>query len=193
MQSSNDSSWRRRFSLAATILSVGIVLCLISWVCEHINKVFAKRRAIEQIQVHGGAVYLHHEVGIYYGYANRRPRTVINLIREVVRDPFSCEPVIVSFSHCRINSAALRAVSQLNSLETLSLNQCPIADAELSRLQDLTELRHLDLAGTGITDAGVVYLFELKSLQSLNLCDTKVTEDGINEVRRVLPQVQVYR
>ena len=74
---------------------------------------------------------------------------------------------------------SLRAISNLDKLETLSLSRTNVTDAGLVHLKGLTELTYLGLNRTQITDAGLVHLKELTSLETLSLYNTQVTDAGL--------------
>jgi hypothetical protein len=116
-----------------------------------------------------------------------------------------------------VTDAGLEHLKGLTALQTLNLTGTHVTDAGLEHLKALTALQHLDLWGTQVTDAGLghlkglarlqglslwntqvtdaglVHLEGLTGLQSLSLNGTKVTAAGVEQLKKSLPNAEVWR
>ena len=63
----------------------------------------------------------------------------------------------------------------------------------MGHLRRLTELRRLKLRRTSVSDAGLVRLKGLVNLEDLDIGGTLVTDAGVQELRKVLPKLNVSR
>lgn len=54
-------------------------------------------------------------------------------------------------------------------------------------------MKTLTIRQTAVTDEGLRHLTELKKLTYLNLCQTKTTVDGAQELKKSLPQLDVFQ
>jgi hypothetical protein len=115
-------------------------------------------------------------------------RTVREIERMGGRVDFSGRRTEVSFIGFRgFDDAALqravRPLSRLRRLKSLSLRSVAITDAGLSCLKEIPQLEELDLSDTRVTDAGLPHVAELPNLQSLSLGWTHVTDGGLKQLK----------
>jgi Leucine Rich repeat len=93
-----------------------------------------------------------------------------------------------------ITDAGMTNLKGLMHVKSLSLALLKITDAGLANLEGMTELESLMLYKTsGVTDAGLVHLKGLKQLKAVDLNGTSVTSAGIRDLRKALPNCEVFR
>jgi len=97
----------------------------------------------------------------------------------------------LNLAGCQITNTGLEHLRTLTHLEELSLSNTPISDAGLEQIAQLPRLQSLNLDGTQITDAGLVHLRRMTTLTDLQISNTGVTDGAIDELRAVLPDLQV--
>ena len=90
----------------------------------------------------------------------------------------------------KVTDAGLVHIQGLTNLKTLILPK-QITDAGLVHLKGLTNLEQLDLVDTKVTDAGLVHLKGLTNLQELHLSDTQVTVAGLAAMQQTLPTCEI--
>ncbi|MFC1676540.1 redoxin domain-containing protein [Planctomycetota bacterium] len=82
-----------------------------------------------------------------------------------------------------ISDTGLSYLTQLHSLEELTISGKNITDAGMSHISKLTNLKDLSLFGCPqVTNEGLTKLTALKSLRKLNLYETKVTISGLSQL-----------
>lgn len=81
--------------------------------------------------------------------------------------------------HSFVSDAGMEVISQLQSLETLSLVDTEITDDALAWLATLPKLRHLELSETAVTDFGLEALSEMATLEEITLDRCAVTDAGV--------------
>ncbi|MGO8751014.1 MAG: hypothetical protein ACLQNE_34140 [Thermoguttaceae bacterium] len=137
-------------------------------------------------------------------------------LRWVVGNQFFIRPIRITILNSNFDDASLRALTILDSIESLSLSntrvsdsglvyleafprlrkldlsQTAITDSGLSFIERLHEMESLSLAGTGITDLGLLHLREQSNLNCIFLADTRVTEHGVKQLQESLPQATVF-
>jgi predicted nucleic acid-binding protein len=91
-----------------------------------------------------------------------------------------------------ITDMGLVYVGALRGLRTLNLAKTGITDAGLPHLSGLTNLHKLTLWGTDVTDLGLTYLRCLTGLRELDLENTQVSVAGVEELRRALPEAEIF-
>jgi Leucine Rich repeat len=93
-----------------------------------------------------------------------------------------------------ITDAGMTNLKGLVHVKSLSLALLKITDAGLANLEGMTELESLMLyKASGVTDAGLVHLKGLKQLKAVDLNGTSVTSAGIRDLRKALPNCEVFR
>lgn len=97
----------------------------------------------------------------------------------------------LSIGHGALSSQDLDSLSSLPQLDQLSLTNCGLKDEDLEALGSLP-LKTLDLSGNDITDDGLAHLHGMTSLRDLSLSNTQITDEGVDEIRAVLPELQVW-
>jgi len=94
----------------------------------------------------------------------------------------------------RVEAGALDAVCKLSELRRLSLYAASLTDESLEKLAGLAQLESLGLGATPVTDGGLTHLEKLPSLHWLWLPkSTKVTDQRVEDLKRRLPGLVVYR
>ena len=97
----------------------------------------------------------------------------------------------LTLSGDNVTDSTLSYVEGLRHLTLLHVNWSQITDAGLEHLGCLTRLKSLWLDSDKLTDAGLRHLTTLTQLQDLDLSRTKITKGGIDDLRRVLPSLEV--
>ncbi len=92
----------------------------------------------------------------------------------------------------RLSDAGLAQTASFSRLQWLSLIETPVSDAGMAHLAGLHQLESLFLAGTQVSDRGLVHLRGLRKLKHLMLTSSRVTRAGIQELRRALPDCDIY-
>lgn len=95
----------------------------------------------------------------------------------------------VNLSQSKISSRGLELVSDLQSLESLSIAYTTTTDDDLASLLKLVDLRELDLSLTMISNAGIETLIHLPKLQDLSLTATCITDDALDAILKI-PQLR---
>jgi Leucine-rich repeat (LRR) protein len=151
--------------LAAAILLVGSI-GLSVWRPYHLEQ-----QAIHEIQILGGEVVL----------KVAAPEWLYQIVGEERLDTLKIFSRVsqVFLTGSSVTDAELRPISDLKSLEYLSLDETPITDAGLVHLAALQSLTELHLEETQITDVGLLHLRRLTALETLNLNDTKISDAGL--------------
>jgi Leucine-rich repeat (LRR) protein len=122
-------------------------------------------------------------------------RDVAITVIEQLRGRYQCDeqspdrPIVaVWLAGPQVTDDALKYLSRLTCLGSLTLEGAPVTDAGLEHLKGLTNLQELFLRCPRVTDAGLQHLKGLTSLRTLRLHDTQVTFAGVIELRRALPE-----
>ena len=77
-------------------------------------------------------------------------------------------------------------------MRELDLAGTLVTGAGLEHLKGLTRLQSWCSKGTTVTDAGLEHLKGLTQLRKLYLYGTEVTDARLNELRKALPNCQVF-
>lgn len=93
----------------------------------------------------------------------------------------------------RVTNRGLEDLKGLTNLRELGLCNTRVAGDGLAHLSKLTELRALNLSGTAVADDGLDSLKALRNLKYLYLTRTKITPAGIADLKRTLPDVQIWK
>ncbi len=91
-----------------------------------------------------------------------------------------------------VGDDVLDAIRDCPQLSELSLAYDDITDAGLPKLRSLPNLSSLRLQYTYLTDAGLKTLQELKNLKYLEVEGTAVSKQAVDEIRRVLPKLEIF-
>ncbi|OWK34535.1 hypothetical protein [Fimbriiglobus ruber] len=90
-----------------------------------------------------------------------------------------------------ITDAGLEVLTDLTTLENVSVAWTRVTDAGLIHLKGLTRLKYLDVRGTMVSDAGLDHLAGLTNLSQISATGAKVTEAGVAKLRLRLPRLNV--
>jgi serine/threonine protein kinase len=85
----------------------------------------------------------------------------------------------LSLFGCDVSDEDIKLIADMSSLDTLMITDCPITDDGVVYLSGLTGLTYLDLTGTDVTDIGLRLIGNLKMLQGLDLTATLVKGSGL--------------
>jgi hypothetical protein len=99
----------------------------------------------------------------------------------------------LNLSDTRITDPGLAHLAGLKNLRSLNLHQTNVTDAGLAYLTKLTNLEWLDVSGTEVSDSGLAHVRELRKLEWVNLSHTRVTDAGVSELKRALPNANVWK
>jgi internalin A len=96
---------------------------------------------------------------------------------------------------CRtpVRDAELAYLRGLRGLYQLNLDATKVTDAGLVHLKGLTQLEELFLDSSRITDAGLEHLRGLTQLRTVDLRNTQVTDKGVSELKKALPNCEIFR
>jgi internalin A len=98
----------------------------------------------------------------------------------------------LNLSNAQMTDAVLKELAALKQLQSLDLSHAQVTDAALKELARLKQLQSLNLSYTQVTDAVLKELVGLNQLQWLNLINTQVTEAGADDLRKALPDCQIF-
>jgi hypothetical protein len=91
-------------------------------------------------------------------------------------------------------AAGLKELASLRGITAIDLSDCKAAtDDAVKDVSTLQSLTTLSLAGTPITDAAVKHLAALPLLTSLDLTGTKATEVAVSELQQARPRCKVKK
>lgn len=93
---------------------------------------------------------------------------------------------VVNLSETAITDADLAHLAKLNGLERLNLGETEITDAGLAPLERLTGLKALDLSRTQITGTGLEHLANLTKLEYLYLAGTQVDDGDLHHLNGLM-------
>ncbi len=92
----------------------------------------------------------------------------------------------------KVSDAGLTHLKMLAKLNSLELSLTKVSGAGLVHLKGLTKLSGLILSQTEVNDAGLVYLKGFANLKLLILWNTNVSDAGVMELRKTLPDCEIY-
>ncbi len=206
-------------SLVVLVVAVAVPCC---WLAVKLRKAERQRQAVEAVEAMreaGGWVmydYEFDESGVYTGRKAEPPAPA--WLRELLGVDFFADVVgvhslyatelgdvglehfkeltelrhLMLFRDTQVTDVGVEHLKSLTKLEMLSLQATQLTDNGLEQLKGLTKLEWLDLSSTRVTDAGLVHLKGLTRLERLDLSDTRVAEEGIEELRKALPNCEVF-
>jgi hypothetical protein len=91
-----------------------------------------------------------------------------------------------------ISKGGMRAIGQLERLQTLRLDKTQIGDEDLAQLSGLGGLRELFLAECPVGDEGLEAIGTLTGLQVLDLNRTQVTDEGLKRLKDLVNLEKLY-
>jgi hypothetical protein len=97
----------------------------------------------------------------------------------------------ISVDDTKVTDEGLLHLRACSKLRFLGLNGIPITDKGLAEISDLAELDSISLNGTKITDAGLVHLEKLTKLKHLWLRNTAITDAGYRKLQAALPDCEI--
>ncbi len=91
-----------------------------------------------------------------------------------------------------ITAAGFACIAQMTKLTQLDLsNLISLTDEALKKLSLLGRLRTLSLVATRMTDSGLEHLAEMKNLRTTDVSYTRVSPDGVRWLRNARPDLTV--
>ena len=93
----------------------------------------------------------------------------------------------------QITDAGLANLKGLKNLRQLLIDQTQVTDAGMAELEGLSSLGRIDMSNTRVGDPGIRRLSSLRSLEFVNLANTLVTDAGIAELKRALPELEIFK
>lgn len=99
----------------------------------------------------------------------------------------------ISLKNCRLTPDDMQRLSGLTELDNLGLDHTNVSNEHLARLTDLPKLRTLWLSKCPVTDEAVEQLGRFTTLHTLYLHGSEVSEHGAKELKKALPDCQVFR
>ncbi|MEZ6136544.1 MAG: hypothetical protein R3C53_16735 [Pirellulaceae bacterium] len=102
---------------------------------------------------------------------------------QLLRTQLQLQWLDVSFSNARTED--LQWLSQLRSLERLSVEGTAVDGKLLGLLATLPKLVELDLSGCDIQDADLVQLIQCRALQTLWLTNTQITDASLQQLAKL--------
>ena len=167
---------------------VVVLLCVgLAWVGTVLERTRQQEKILEKLEK------CSYNVGWRCGYAVRldfRGSPVTDAGLKHLRGLTNLETL--ELSHTQITDDGLKHLTGLPNLNYLELAGTKITDAGLECLKGMTNLDSLNLGSTLVTDGGLAMLKRLTKLKQLELSCTRVTSQGIEELRKALPNCEVF-
>lgn len=113
------------------------------------------------------------------GTAAGKPEAMPNWLRSAIGE--NRRTVILSRRDLS-GTDAIRTLSQLGGLESLSLDRSTFDASEIEHLAGCSSLRMLFLGGTSVDDAAISSICKLQNLEMLNIARTHVTDAAMEKV-----------
>jgi len=165
-----------QFSLRTLMVLMLIVSVPLGWLAYKLRQGREHRAAVEAIQRLGG------RIGSRPDRLGRPPGEEVYPGR-----------VWVCFSRTPVRDAELAYLRGPRGLYQLNQDATKVTDAGLVHLKRLTQLEELFLDSSRITDAGLEHLRGLTQLRTVDLRNTQVTDKGVSELKKALPNCEIFR
>lgn len=94
--------------------------------------------------------------------------------------------------NCALGDEAIEQLADCWRLTSVNLDQTGVTDRALRTLGQFRLLESLQLSGTNVTDDGLQSLYGLKHLELLWLDGSLVTPEGVEDLRKRLPNCQIF-
>ena len=101
--------------------------------------------------------------------------------------------VYVEISYPSATDDTLLRLVGLRQIGSLHVRESQVTDGGVRHLASLTELQHLMIHSKKVTDASLAHLHGLTNLRGLDLKSTSVSDAGVSELRKALPNCDIYR
>jgi Leucine-rich repeat (LRR) protein len=109
----------------------------------------------------------------------------VGWLADLFGEEFFTSPTAVAAVNPAIDDAAAARLSELASLEKVTLAGADVGDATLANLAGSKNLTALYLADTSVTDRGLILLAALTKLERLDLTRTRVKGPGLEAVAKL--------
>lgn len=106
-------------------------------------------------------------------------------------EPLAQHITWLNLANTNFSDADATLLASFPHLTRLHLEKTAISDAALQHLANTTYLEYLNVYGTDVSDAGLPHLEALSTLSSLYVWQTQVTKGGADQLKTVLPDVQI--
>ena len=184
-----------QFSLRV-LLSAMVLIAILTNLCVkqiiHANQI---RRAVAELSKLHAFVNYDYEIRDDPS-SNVGIRTLVNVsppapqwIRELIGREYFVE---IAFVILHGNTDGLNVLDDLPNLRFLSVERTKVTDKELVKVKTLSKLTAISLDNTAISDEGLKHVEALKQLRFVYAVNTRITEKGAKELRKALPNVQIW-
>ncbi len=118
------------------------------------------------------------------------PDLSIRALKEIGK----CEQLLMlDLAENPINSEKLRALQNLDQLETLYLSNCKLENGALSELAKLSRLSEVDLSASDCTDNQFLELAGCPSLKVVTITATRISNAAISQLKQKRPELEVQK
>lgn len=125
---------------------------------------------------------------------DKGPLAALESLRPIYKLDKDGRVVELKLHNKQLDDGALKQVSRLTALRSLSLFGSTFSDASLSDLRELGRLRALGLGKTPVTDKGLLHLRKVRWLRWLWINgNRKVSDSAVAELKKALPELEVHR
>jgi hypothetical protein len=175
--------WRRflRFSLRGLMVLVLLPAIWLGWL---VRSASVQRKAVAAITRAGAVVRYDFQWKSGDVSPQGRPPWPKFLVDSFGVDYF-CDVTWVQFLDSSSSDEILLHVGRLERVESLVLVGPQVTDRGLFNIERLKELRILGLFSTGVTDAGIARLTALPNLEHLEISHANVTDGALGSFRRL--------
>ena len=152
--------WGRQFSLRALLAATIACSVPLAWLGFELQQARRQRAVVQEIERVGAFVFREADST---GTGGR------NWLQSFLGDDFRSRVKEVYFDELtpKTSQDALKPLSRLRYLESLSFADHRMTDVGMSYIGELTELRHLDIQMNQVTDKGLEHLMSLTKLRDL--------------------------
>lgn len=91
-----------------------------------------------------------------------------------------------------VRDDAFEPISQMQSLQFLSISTNSATSVGYRHLESMTNLRELLLCNGSLSDADLPYLYKLKKLQKIRFVFSEVSEKGLNKLAKAMPWCDTF-
>lgn len=109
----------------------------------------------------------------------------VGWLADLFGEDFFTSPTAIAVTNPSVDDSAAARLSELPSLEKVTLTGADVGDTTLANLAGLKDLNAIYLADTNVSDKGLVLLAALSRLERLDLTRTKVKGSGLDTVAKL--------
>lgn len=100
--------------------------------------------------------------------------------------------ISADLSQTDIGDKELARIAEIPTLQTLLLEGTTITDKGLAHIQRMRNIKNLFISDTDVSDEGLRPLEHASKLTFLQAHRTKITDSGVADLKRALPELEVY-